>query len=208
MSTFLPDYLQPSATLTPVGCLPAGQRCSEHQVVVVRLSPVLITDMCGYLVLLAPEVEEFLPKLWPPLKPLGHLQGALVERHLQGRDEILLRYTVLTRTGTIHLLAEAGDGDGDVVKAPLLQEVGHGHPDAGLVHDEFGGGLGHPTVQEHGRSEGISGEQALDLIRYIGVGRLEGIAFQVLEVQLGRVLSRLWSVSGNLLHYGQGGVVL
>jgi hypothetical protein len=42
----------------------------------------------------------------------------------------------------VDLLARAGDGHGDVVEAPLCKEVGDGHPDARLIHDEFRGGPG------------------------------------------------------------------
>src|SRR3569832_1466791 len=78
------DDLQPCRALALVGRLPASQRSSQHQVVVVRLPPVFVGYVRGYLVLLAPEVEQFLPELGPPWEPLGHLQGALVERYLQG----------------------------------------------------------------------------------------------------------------------------
>src|SRR5215212_4795337 len=136
------DDLQPRGALALVGRLPASQRGGQHQVVVVRLPPVFVGYVRGYLVLLAPEVEEFLPELGPPLKPPGHLQGALVERDLKGRDEILLRDGVLLGGVAVDLLAEAGDGPGDVVEAPLLKELGDGHPDARLIHDEFRGGPG------------------------------------------------------------------
>src|SRR5215212_2656042 len=99
------DDLQPRGALALVGRLPAGQSCGQHQVVVLRLPPVLVTDVRGRLVLLAPEVEEFLPKLRPPLKPLGHLQGALVERYLQGRDEVLLGDGVFLGAVAVDLLA-------------------------------------------------------------------------------------------------------
>src|SRR5215218_10674496 len=201
------DDLQPCRALALVGRLPASQRCRQHQVVVVRLPPVLVGYVRTRLVLLAPEVEQFLPELGPPLKPLGHLQSALVEWDLQGCDEILLRDGVLLGAVAIDLLAKAGDGHRDVVEAPLLKEVGDGHPDARLIHDKFGGGPGYPTTRDHGCGEGRAGEQALHLIRYIGVGRLERKAFQVPKVQLGPVLARLWVVSGNLLQYGQGSVV-
>src|SRR5215208_2107825 len=201
------EDLQPCRALALVGSLPASQRCSQHQVVVLRLPPVLVGDVRGYLVLLAPEVEQFLPELGPPLKPLGHLQGALVKRDLKCRDEILLRDGVLLGGVAVDLLAEACDGHRDVVEAPLLQEVGDGHPDARLIHDEFGGWPGYTTIQEYGCGEGRATEQALHLIRYMSVGRLEGVALEVPEVQLGPVLAPLWVVSGNLLQYGQGGVV-
>ena len=114
----------------------------------IRLAPVFVTDVRGPRVLLAPEVEEFLPELRPPFKPLCHLQRALVERYLQRRDEILLRDGVFTRGGAVHLLAKAGDGHRDVVKASLLQEVGDGHPDARLIHDEFGDRLAYGEAVE------------------------------------------------------------
>src|SRR5215208_3274913 len=53
----------------------------------------------------------------------------------------------------------------------------------------------------------MAAEQALHPIRYIGVGRPERKAFQVPEVQLGRVLALPWVISGNLLYHGQGSVV-
>src|SRR5215203_7326970 len=158
------DDLQPCPALALVGRLPASQRSSQHQVVVVRLPPVLVGYVRGRPVLLAPEVEQFLPELRPPFKPLGHLQGALVKRDLQGCDEILLRDGVLLGAVAVDLLAKTGDGDGDVVEAPLLQEVRDGHPYARLIYDEFGGGLGSPTTRDHGRGEGRAGEQALHLI--------------------------------------------
>src|SRR3712207_3565674 len=89
------DDLQPCRAFALVGCFPASQRSSQHQVVVVGLPPVLVGYVSGHLVLLAPEVEQLLPQLRPPWEPLGHLQGALVKRDLQGRDEILLGDGVL-----------------------------------------------------------------------------------------------------------------
>src|SRR5215204_3545602 len=142
------DNLHPRGALALIRRLPASQRCSQHQVVVVCLPPVLVGYVRGRLVLLAPEVEQFLPELGPPCEPLGHLQRALVERYLQRRDEILLRDGVFTRGGAVHLLAKAGDGHRDVVKASLLQEVGDGHPDARLIHDEFGDRLAYGEAVE------------------------------------------------------------
>ena len=45
------------------------------------------------------------------------------------------------------------------------------------------------------------------MICYLGVGTLEGVALQVLEVELDRVLARLWIVGSHPLDDGQGGVV-
>src|SRR5215217_7332158 len=109
------DDLQPRGAFALVGRLPASQRCGQHQVVVIRLSPVLVGYVRGPLVLLAPEVEQFLPKLGPPLKPLGHLQGALVKRHFQRRDEVLLWYGILARAVAAYPLPESRDGHLDEV---------------------------------------------------------------------------------------------
>jgi hypothetical protein len=43
-----------------------------------------------------------------------------VKRHLQGGDEILLWDAVFTLAMAVHFLTKTGDGDGYVVKTPLL----------------------------------------------------------------------------------------
>src|SRR5215203_5695687 len=45
------------------------------------------------------------------------------------------------------------------------------------------------------------------MICYLGVGGLEGVALQVLKVELDRVLARLWVVGSHPVDHGQGGVV-
>src|SRR5215208_6527593 len=114
-----PNHTEPCRALALVGRLPASERCSQHQVVVVWLPPVLVGYVRGHLVLLAPEVEEFLPELGPSLQPLRHLQGALVKRDLQSRDEVLLWYGILARAVAAYPLPESRDGHLDEFQAPL-----------------------------------------------------------------------------------------
>src|SRR5215210_8539250 len=98
--------------------------------------------MGGLRVDLAAEVLELLAQRSPELKTFGYLEGLGVERNLQGRHEIELRYVVGASSARAGDLLPAVDGDGRELQPPRLQQVGDRHPDAGLVHYQLDSGLG------------------------------------------------------------------
>src|SRR3712207_6698249 len=100
-----------------------------------------------------------------------------MERDLQRAHEVALGYA--PGAARVVCLVSACYGDGPEPQSPLLEEVGDGWPDAGLVHDQLGRLAPHLRAVELVARELWPPHQSGHTLSYVRVERAQGVALEV-----------------------------